>query len=100
VSRRTRDIGIRVALGASKADVLRLVSRSALWPALMGLALGLAMAIGLARVLTALLYGLDPVDAPVFRAVAALMAGVALLACWLPGRRAFRVDPVTALREG
>ena len=100
VSRRMRDIGIRVALGASKADVLRLVSRSALWPALVGLALGLAIALALARLLTALLYGVNPVDAPVFVAVAALMAGLALLGCWLPGRRAFRVDPVTALREG
>ena len=99
VSRRTRDIGIRVVLGARGLDVFRMVSGAALRPALLGLGLGLAAALGLARFLTALLYGLDPADAPVFGAVGALMLGVSLLACWVPARRALRIEPIAALRQ-
>jgi predicted permease len=99
VTRRTRDIGIHVALGASKADVFRLASGSAFRPTVLGLALGLAASFGLARLLVGLLYGLDPIDVPVFSAVAALMLGVSLLACWLPARRALHLDPAEALRQ-
>jgi ABC-type antimicrobial peptide transport system permease subunit len=99
VSRQTRDIGIRVALGARKFDVFRAVSRSGLRPALLGLALGLVASFGLTRLLAVLLYGINPVNVPVFTVVIFLMLGVSLLACWLPARRAARVDPVTALRQ-
>ena len=99
VTQQTRDIGIRVALGARNLDVFRLVSRSGLRPALIGLALGLAVSFGLARLLATLLYGLNPVSVPVFAAVVALVLCVSLLACWLPARRAARVDPTEALRH-
>ncbi len=99
VSQQTRDIGIRVALGARKLDVFRVVSRSGLRPALIGLALGLAVSLGLTRLLALLLYGLNPVNVPVFTAVVLLMLGVSLLACWLPARRAARADPNEALRQ-
>jgi ABC-type antimicrobial peptide transport system permease subunit len=99
VSQQTRDIGIRVALGAGKLDVFRLVSRSGLRPALIGLALGVAGAFGLARLLAVLLYGLNPVSIPIFTAVVVLVLGVSLLACWLPARRAARIDPIEALRH-
>jgi predicted permease len=99
VSQQTRDIGIRVALGARKLDVFRLVSRSGLRPALVGLLFGVAAAFGLARLLAVLLYGLNPVSIPVFVAVVALVLGVSLLACWLPARRAARIDPMEALRH-
>jgi predicted permease len=99
VSQQTRDIGIRVALGARKLDVFRLVSRSGLRPALIGLAFGVAAAFGLARLLAVLLYGLNPVSIPIFTAVVALVLCVWLLACWLPARRAARIDPIEALRH-
>ena len=79
--------------------MFRLVSRSGLRPTLIGLALGLGASIGLARLLTVLLYGLNPVNVPLFTAVVVLVLGVSLLACWLPARRAARVDPTEALRH-
>jgi ABC-type antimicrobial peptide transport system permease subunit len=99
VSQQTRDIGIRVALGARKLDVFRLVSRSGLRPALIGLLFGVAAAFGLARLLAVLLYGLNPVSIPIFTAVVVLVLCVSLLACWLPARRAARIDPIEALRH-
>jgi putative ABC transport system permease protein len=98
VRQQTRDIGIRIALGARNLDVFRLVSRSGLGPALLGLALGLAAALGLARLLAQLLYGLNPTSVPIFSAVALLVLALSLLACWLPARRATRVDPMEVLR--
>jgi predicted permease len=99
VSQQTRDIGIRIALGANNHDVFRLVSRSGLRPTLLGLTQGLAASFGLARLLAVLLYGLNPVSIPLFTAVIALVLAVSLLACWLPARRALRVDPIEALRQ-
>ena len=93
VNRQKRDIGIRMALGAQKLDVFRLVSRSGLRPALIGLVLGLAASLGLAHFLTALLYGLDPLNIPVFTAVFVLVLSVSLLACWLPTCRADSYQP-------
>ena len=99
VSQQTREIGIRIALGASNRDVFRLVSRSGLRPTFLGLTLGLAASFGLARLLAVLLYGLNPFSIPVFATVTALVVAVSLLACWLPARRAVRVDPIEALRQ-
>jgi predicted permease len=98
VSQQTREIGIRIALGARNLDVFRLVSLSGLRPTLLGLVAGLAASFGLARLLAVLLYGLNPMSVPVFTTVVALVLAVSLLACWLPARRA-AVDPIEALRQ-
>ena len=96
VSRRTREIGVRVALGARAADIVRLVlSRAAILLAI-GTALGLAGAIALSRFVAALLFGVEPLDPVSFAAVTVLMATVALGACWLPTRRATRYRSVGA----
>jgi ABC-type antimicrobial peptide transport system permease subunit len=99
IGQKTRDIGIRIAMGAHKIDVFRVVARSGLRPALIGLALGLAISFGLARLLRALLYGLDPVSVPMFLGVFVFVLAIALFACWLPARRVLRMDPMTALRH-
>jgi predicted permease len=98
VSQRTREIGVRVALGASRFDILRLVARDGLRLTLIGLAIGLLVSLGFAAILTKVLYGLAPAATPVFAAVAVLLVGVATLACYLPARRATKVDPMVALR--
>jgi predicted permease len=97
-SQRTREIGVRVALGARNFDILRLVVRDGLRLTLIGLAIGLVVSLGLAAILTKALYGLAPAATPVFAAITILLAGVATLACYLPARRAMKVDPMTALR--
>ncbi|MCI0408155.1 MAG: ABC transporter permease [Acidobacteria bacterium] len=97
VSRRTREIGIRVALGARPADVLKLVVAQGMLLTVAGLGIGLAGGLLLTRFLSGLLFGVRPTDPLTFAGVSALLAGVALLACYLPARRAARVDPVTAL---
>jgi putative ABC transport system permease protein len=98
VQQRSQEIGIRLALGAQNGDVLRMIVRQGMILAGLGVALGLAGALGLARLLTALLYGVKPNDPATFAAVAAVLALTALLACWIPARRATRVDPLAALR--
>jgi putative ABC transport system permease protein len=98
VTRRTREIGIRMALGARPADVFRLVTRQSFKLTLIGLACGLLLALGLTRVLARLLYGVSPVDTVVFVGVGLLVSAITLLACWLPARRATRINPVEALR--
>jgi macrolide transport system ATP-binding/permease protein len=98
VTQRTRELGIRLALGASRGDVLRLVvGRGAVLTSI-GLAIGLGSALALTRVVSTLLYGVSATDLLTFVAVAIALAGVALGACLIPARRAARVDPVVALR--
>jgi ABC-type antimicrobial peptide transport system permease subunit len=98
VAHRTQEIGIRVALGASRGEVVWLVIRQALVPAFAGLAAGSALSLGLTRFLTTLLYEVRPTDPGVFAAIAALLVAVTAAACAGPARRAARVDPVIALR--
>ena len=99
VARRTNEIGVRVALGATTGSVTRLVVGQGTRLALAGIALGLAGALSLSRVLESALYGVSPTDVRTLATAAALLAGVAVLACYIPARRAARVDPVAALRH-
>jgi len=98
VGRRTNEIGIRLALGAPRARIVRMVLAQAGTLVFIGIALGLAAAAGGARLMQRLLVGVKPVDPVTYASVAMLLAGVALLACYLPVRRAMRVDPMVALR--
>jgi predicted permease len=97
-TQRTREIGIRIALGASGGNVVRLVIRQGMWPSVIGLALGLAGALALTRLLSNQLYEVRPTDPLTFLCVTTILLLVALAACYLPARRAARIDPMTALR--
>jgi putative ABC transport system permease protein len=97
-SQRTREIGVRVALGAQIGDVRRLFLRQGLWLTGIGIAIGLGVAVVLTRVLAAYLFGVDPIDPLTYSVVSVLLAGVSLMAIYLPARRAARVDPIVALR--
>ncbi len=97
VGERTREIGVRMALGAQRADVLRLVLRQGATMALAGVALGIALALGLTRLMSSQLFGVTPHDPLTFAAVGLVLIAVALAACYLPARRAATVDPIVAL---
>ncbi len=99
VSRRTRELGVRMAFGAQRADLLRLVMAHGLTLTLAGLLLGLAGAVSLTRFLSGLLYGLGALDPLTLGAVVLLLASAASLACYLPARRASRLEPLSALRS-
>ncbi len=98
VSQRTREIGVRIALGARQLDVTRMVLKHGLFLTGIGVAVGLTAAVGLTRLMSALLFGVEPVDPLTYGLVSIGLAAIALLASYLPSRRAARVDPVEALR--
>ncbi len=98
VSQRTQEIGIRMALGAQRADVLKLIVRNGLMLTLVGVAIGATGSLALSRILTSQLYQVKATDPAVLGGVALLLMSVAFLASWLPARRAARVDPMIALR--
>jgi ABC-type antimicrobial peptide transport system permease subunit len=97
-AQRTREIGIRMALGGSARDVIRLILQQGVGMVMVGLGVGVLAALGITRVMTGLLVGVSPSDPLTYATVALLLAAVALLACWIPARRATRVDPGVALR--
>jgi putative ABC transport system permease protein len=99
VTQRTHEIGIRMALGAGQRDVLKLVVKHGMLLTLLGALLGLTASFALTRFMQTLLFGVSPNDPLTFIAVAFLLAGVALIACYIPARRATKVDPLTSLRH-
>ena len=96
---RTHEIGIRMALGASRSDVLRLVLLQGVWLTATGLVLGMALSFGLTHFIAGLLYGVGANDPATVFAVLLLLGAIALLACYVPARRATRVDPVAAIHD-
>jgi ABC-type antimicrobial peptide transport system permease subunit len=98
VTQRTRELGIRMALGARGADVVGLLLRESLRRVALGVGLGLVASLAVTRALTSMLFEVTPSDAGTFAATALLLIAVALMATWLPARRATRVDPMVALR--
>jgi putative ABC transport system permease protein len=99
VTQRTREIGVRMAMGAQLGDVSRLVIGEGMNLALIGALLGFGGALALTRLLKTLLFGVSATDPLTFIAIAALLIIVALLACWIPARRATKVNPIIALRH-
>jgi ABC-type antimicrobial peptide transport system permease subunit len=98
VSSRTREIGIRMTLGANPIEVLTLILSQAMRPVFLGVLIGFAICAAASRLMSLMLYGVSPFDTLTFGGVVLFLTGIALLACYLPARRATRVDPMEALR--
>jgi putative ABC transport system permease protein len=98
VSQRTNEIGVRMALGAQRREIMQMILGEGARLSLAGLALGVAIALAATRLLKSALFGVTPTDATTYAAVVLLMLAVGLVACYLPARRAARVDPLTAIR--
>ena len=98
VAQRTRELGIRMALGAERGDVLRMVTREGLRLAVVGVVIGIAGALGVTRLIASLLFAVRPADPLTFVCVSVLLVGVAHISSYIPARRATKVDPMVALR--
>jgi ABC-type antimicrobial peptide transport system permease subunit len=98
VSQRTREIGVRMALGAARGDISRMVLREGAVITLLGIGIGLAAALAVTRLMLALLFDVSPTDPATFAVVPVMLAAVALLASWMPARRAAAVEPLEAIR--
>jgi len=98
VAQRTHEIGIRMAIGAQPRDVFRMILGQGMVLAVIGIAFGLVGAFGLTRLMRSMLFGVEPTDPLTFAAIALILATVAMVACYLPGRRATKVDPTISLR--
>jgi ABC-type antimicrobial peptide transport system permease subunit len=99
VAERTRELGIRMALGAQRRDIFKLIIGHGLSLTLIGIGAGLGVALAVTRLLASWLFGINSTDPLTFAGISMLLSGVALVACWLPARRAARINPLTALRH-
>lgn len=99
VGQRTRDIGIRIALGAERRDVLRMVLTDGAWMTLIGIAIGIGAALGLTQLMSGMLFGVKPTDVATFFFVVLALCLIAMIACYVPARRAMKIDPLIALRD-
>ncbi|HEX4168748.1 MAG TPA: FtsX-like permease family protein, partial [Bryobacteraceae bacterium] len=99
VGQRTQEIGVRMALGARRADVLRMVLTDGARMTAIGIAIGIVAALGLTQLMSSLLFGVSPNDPFTFALVVLILSTIALLACYVPARRAMNIDPTLALRE-
>ncbi|HTU46259.1 MAG TPA: ABC transporter permease [Bryobacteraceae bacterium] len=99
VGQRTRDIGIRIALGAERRDVLRMILTDGAWMTLIGVAIGIGAALGLTQLMSSMLFGVKPTDVVTFFFVVLALCFIAMIACYVPARRAMKIDPLIALRD-